>query len=108
MPDKFIMTKKEKHSRARFPLVVTWLLLGYIITMGIKSVLSASWVIVQHEKPVETLEDLLNTDRKILMLANTSTAILLKTDPRPGIQQMAKKVTWLPYRPKSLLMAKSR
>ena len=108
MPDKFIRTKEDKHSRARFPLVAAWLLLGFIITMSIKSVLRASWVIVQYEKPVETLEDLLNTDRKILMLANTSTAILLKTDPRPGIQQMAKKVTWLPYRPKSLLMAKSR
>ena len=92
MPDRFIMTKEDKHSKARFPLVVVWLLLGYLITMSIKSVLRASWVVIQYEKPIETLDDLLLTDRKIILLANTSTAILMRTDPRPGIQQLAKKV----------------
>ena len=77
--------------------------------MSYKSLLRASLVSIQYEKPIETLEDMLVTDRKILMLANTSTEIMLRTDPRYGMQQLAKKITWLRgSSKKGLAMAKTR
>ena len=109
MPDKFIYNNKKPSSKARISLVTEWLLLGFLINMGYKSVLRASLVSVQYEKPIETLEDMLVSDRKILMFANTSTDIMLRTDPRYGMQQLAKKITWLRgSSKKGLAMAKTR
>ena len=108
VPEKFIYSNKTPCSKARFFLVMEWLLLGYLITMSYKSLLRASLVSIQYEKPIETLEDMLVTDRKILMLANTSTEIMLRTDPRPGMQELAKKITWLPFSKKAIAMARTR
>ena len=72
VPDRFIYSNKKPYSKARTPLVAAWLLLGYLITMSYKSVLLASLVSIQYEKPIETLEDMLVTDKKILVMPNTS------------------------------------
>ena len=108
VPDKFIYDNKKPCSKARIYLVVEWLLLGYLITMSYKSVLRASLVSIQYEKPIETLEDMLVTDRKILGMADTATEIMLRTDPRPGMQELANKITWLPLSKEGLAMARPR
>ena len=93
MPDRWLNNNiKKPCSKARIFLITEWMLLGFLITMCYKSVLLASLVSAQYEKPIDTLEDMLATDRKIIMIANTSTEILLRTDPRPGMQQLEKKV----------------
>ena len=108
VPDKFIYNNKKQCSIARISLVAAWLVLGYLITMSYKSVLRASLVSIHYEKPIDTLEDLLVTDRKILMMTNTSTEIMMRTDPRPGMQQLAKKITWIPHGRKGVIMAGTR
>ena len=96
VPDKWVYnTNKKPCSKARMLLVMEWMLLGFLITLSYKSVLLASLISVQNEKSIDTLEDMLLTDRKILMQKRTSTEILVRTDPRPGIQQLAKKITWI-------------
>ena len=108
VPDKFVFnTSKKPCSKARLILVTKWMLLGFILNLCYKSVLLSCLVSVRHEKPIETLEDMLHTDRKILMQGRTTTEILMKTDPRPGIQQLAKKIIWLKGQ-KDFLMAESR
>ena len=108
VPDEFIHSNKKPHSKARIALVTAWLLLGYLITLSYKSVLRASLISIQYEKPIETLEDLLVTNRKILLMANTSTEIMLRTDPRPGMQQLAKKITWIPFGEKGIAITARR
>ena len=108
MPDKFIYNNKKPSSKARISLVAEWLLLGFLINMGYKSVLRASLVSVQYEKPIEILEDMLFTDRKLIMFANTSTAIMLRTDPRYDMKQLVKKINWIPFTRKGLAMAKTK
>ena len=96
VPDKYVYNSNKKRcSKARMFLVMEWMLLGFLLTLSYKSVLLACLVSVQNEKPIETLGDLLLTDRKILMQGETTTEMLLRTDPRPGIQQLAKKITWI-------------
>ena len=108
VPGKFVNnTNDNPCSKARSFLVMEWMLLGFLLTLSYKSVLLASLVSVQSEKPIETLEDMLHTDRQILMQGLTTTEILVKTDPRPGIQQLAKKITWLKGQ-KGFAMAESR
>ena len=108
MPDKFIYNNKKPSSKARISLVTEWLLLGFLINMGYKSVLRASLVSVQYEKPIETMEDMLVTDRKIIMFATTSTETDIKTDPRHSMQQLAKKITWIPYSEEGMVMSGTR
>ena len=96
MPNKLVYNiNKKPCSKARFFLVMKWMLLGFLLTLSYKSVLLSCLVYVRNEKPIETLEDMLRTDRKILMQGRTTTEILMRTDPRPGIQQLAKKIIWL-------------
>ena len=108
VPDKFVYnTNKKPCSKARLLLVTKWMLLGFILNLCYKSVLLSCLVSVRHEKPIETLEDMLHTDRKILMQGTTAIETMVRTDPRPGIQQLAKKIIWLKG-PKDFVSAESR
>ena len=68
------------------------------------SVLLSSLISVQYEKPIDTVEDLIATDRKIIVFPGTSTSSLLTTDPRKGVKQLAGKVTALPPGRKGMIM----
>ena len=66
---------------------------GFFITSAFKSVLLSTLVSIEYERPIDNVEDLLESDRPIYM--EWETMNLFKFNSRNSIQELRKKVT--PY-----------
>ena len=91
--------RKESSSKARLLLIVMWMVAGFLLCASYKSVLLATLVSVEYEKPVDTLDDLLETEKPIV--GYPTIAYFLETDPRIKMREVANKFdgeNWaLPY-----------
>ena len=88
---------ERKCSRARSLLVLKWTLLGFLLSISYKSVLRAMMMKVDYDEPIETIDDVLQSDRKFLAQGDTYQRFLLMRDPRPKVQQLARKVEWYEF-----------
>ena len=82
--------RKESSAKARQFLIINWMLFGFFLCNSYKSVLRATLVSVEYEKPIDTLEDLLKTDKPII--GYPTIAYFLKVDPRPKMEELGRKV----------------
>ena len=87
-------TNKKKCFKARHFLVMEWMLYGYILSLGYKSVLLSTLVSVSYEKPVDTVTEAITAEKPIVCLGNSSTATRLKTDVRASVREMANMIKW--------------
>ena len=71
-----------------------WMLYGYILSLGYKSVLLSTLVSVSYEKPVDTVTEAITAEKPIVCLGNSSTATRLKTDVRASVREMANMIKW--------------
>ena len=78
--------------RARTILLSVWLLTGFLITSGYKSVLLSTLISIEYEKPIDTLEDMLKTDKAIIVEPSTE-SLYLSNDPRDSINELRGKIT---------------
>lgn len=69
-------------------------MISFLLTISYKSVLLSNLISPSYESTIETVEDLLKTEKPIVMLGNTKTSIRLKTDPRAKVRELAGKVNW--------------
>ena len=56
---------KQHCAKARNALILKWLMVGFLLSISYKSVLLAMLVSPAYEKPIDTVQDLLNTERPI-------------------------------------------
>ena len=59
-----------------------------------RSVLLATMLAPAYESSIDTLEDLLATEKEILVPTGTKTAKLLRLDPKEDVRTLHKKVTF--------------
>ena len=78
--------------RARNLLLSVWLLTGFLITSGYKSVLLSTLISIEYEKPIDSLEDILKTDKAIIVESSTE-SLYLSNDPRDSINELRGKIT---------------
>ena len=83
---------KTTHSRARLMLVGTWLLSCFLLTNSYKSVLRAMMMTTEYDHTIDSLDDMLRSEIKIMLPADTGMKRLWETDPRPKVQQLSKQV----------------
>ena len=95
--EKYI--RKESSTKARLLLIVMWMVAGFLLCASYKSVLLATLVSVEYEKPVDTIDDLVETEKPIV--GYPTLAYFLKVDPRIKVRELANKFdgeNWaLPY-----------
>ena len=56
---------KRNCAKARKFLLLKWLMIGFLLSNGYRSVLLATLVSPTYEKPIDTIQDLLDTERPI-------------------------------------------
>ena len=83
---------RKSSSKAKDILLLKWILLGTLLALMYRSVLLATLVSVEYEKQIDTVEDLHDTKRPILMGGNTIMTRLLRTDPRATVKELRHKV----------------
>ena len=88
LSDNYI--RKERSAKARLLLIVVWMIVGFLLCASYKSVLLATLVSVEYEKPINTIDDLLKTDKPIT--GYPTIGYFLSVDPRIKMKELAKKM----------------
>ena len=80
---------KKPCAKAREMLVLKWAMIGFFFTISYKSVLLSNMINIEYEKPLDTVEDILRSDKPVFI--ESGMIDLLKSDPREKIKELFKK-----------------
>ena len=78
-------------------LVLQWILFSFCLTVSYKSVLLATLVSIEYEKPIDTVADMLNSDKEIVGPAATTLPMQLKHDPRESVRRLSSRIKFVPF-----------
>ena len=91
--DKYIC--KAPCAKARKIIVCLWILLGFLITICYKSVLRANMMSIVYEKAIDSIEDMLNSNKPLMVMRAMKN--LLETDPLPQVIELSKQVEYFDF-----------
>ena len=69
-------------------LVLKWTVIGFFLTMSYKSVLRAILMKTEYEETIDTIDDLILSDRKLMIAADTHIKDWVENDPRGNVQAL--------------------
>ena len=83
---------KKSGAKAREVLVIIWILVGFLLTISYKSVLRSNLIYVQYEKPIDSVEELLKTDKQIFLDGTSALVNMIGGDRRQKMIEMNKRI----------------
>lgn len=84
----------RKHvAKAKLFLILEWMFVAMVLSLSYKSILLATIVSPEYEKPIDTINDMIETDKPLFALSGGTLAKLLRQDPKVDVRTMARKVT---------------
>ena len=92
--DKNNYLSERKGSNARSLLVLKWTIIGFLMTMSYKSVLRAILMKAEYEDTIDTIDDLLQSDKTFFVGGDTALKDLVENDPREKVQALAKQLKY--------------
>ena len=69
------------------------MVLGFLLTLFYKTVLQAMLTYVSYEKTIDTIDDMVASDRKLWASSDTVIRDLLDSDPRVQVKKIAQRTT---------------
>ena len=75
-------------------LVLKWTVLGFLLTISYKSVLRSMMMKVEYEDTIDTVDDLLESDRKLFVTEDTAQKYLFLGDPRVKVRKLANRTLY--------------
>ena len=84
--------RKSPCSKAREIFVLKWLVVGFLLTTMYKSVLRSNMIHIKYERGIDSVEDVLKTDKKVLFGCHSPGAKLLSMDRREKMIEFNKRV----------------
>ena len=85
---------KLSSSNARSLIVFKWMVVGFLLTISYKSVLRAMLMKVYYEETIDTIDDMLKSERLPMAAIDTIVPTLLASDPREKVKTLAKRVSF--------------
>ena len=73
------------------------MIVGFFLTMSYKSVLRAMMMSVYYEKTIDTIDDMLASDRTFMVHSDSSIPGLLASDPRPKVKELEERTQFYRY-----------
>ena len=83
--------QKQPCAKAREMLILKWAIVGFLLTNSYKSVLLSNLINIEYEEALDTVEDILRSDKPLFMDTTSAVGNLLKSDPREKIKDLSKK-----------------
>ena len=68
-------------------MILKWIILGSLLTMAYKSTLLSSLIPVRYEAAIDTLEDMEQSGRPLLIMRSTTLHKLIVNDPREAMMR---------------------
>ena len=87
----------RKCCRARKILVLKWTVLGFLLTISYKSVLRSMMMKVEYEDTIDTIDDLLESDRILLIAGDSGLKLRFEGDPREKVRKLANKTQYVNF-----------
>ena len=88
---------ERKCSMARSFIVLKWTVLGFLLTISYKSVLRAIMMKQEYESPIDTIDDVLQSEKPIMIANGTSIKYKLETDPKSQIKKLQQRVEYFEF-----------
>ena len=104
--DKNNYISARKCSRARSFLVLKWTILGFFLTISYKSVLRAILMKIEYDDTIDTIDDMVQSDRQLMVARDSNLRWILETDTRETVQVLAEKVKYYNHGKKGQQMSK--
>ena len=73
-------------------LVLIWIVSGFLLSISYKSVLRSNMIHIQYESPIDSVEDLLQTNLQVFVDGTSAIAKLVAGDRRQKMIEMNKRV----------------
>ena len=89
--DNYVFDRSSSCSNARLLLVLKWIVVGYFLTMSYRAVLRSQMMTKEYEKPIDTLDDMIESDINLLAAGDTLLRQYLEGDPRPKVRKLREK-----------------
>ena len=94
-----VFVKKRTHnimessgSKAKILIILIWIICGYFLTLSYESVLRAMLMKTYYEKKIDSIDDVLASEREVLVPMGTGIWIdMMASDPRPKVRDLAKR-----------------
>ena len=83
---------KKSSSYARSIIVFKWMLVGFLFSIGYKSVLRAMMTNIYYEKTIDTIDDMLASERTLWVASDAYISVLMASDPRSKVKELMKRV----------------
>ena len=78
-------------------LVLKWSICGFLLTISYKSVLRVIMMSTEYDDTIDTIDDMLQSERQFMVAGDTGLRRLVETDPRPKVKILAKEVKYFDY-----------
>ena len=75
-------------SRARLVLVLHWIIVGCILSVSYKAVLRTMFMKIEYEKPIDTVDDLLESEIKLYVAGDTPLKDFMEAKPTQKIRDL--------------------
>ena len=91
------LVNNNKCSNARQFLLVKWLILGFCLTASYKSVLLSNMVNNGYEKAIDSVEDMLQSAKPLLVPRNSYLPSIIRKSSRENVRKLAKQFKFFDF-----------
>ena len=88
---------KSSTSYARSLIVFKWMIVGFMLTISYKSVLRAMLMNIYYEETIDTIDDMLASERTFMVASDSILPVLLASEPRMKVKELAERVQFYKY-----------
>ena len=75
-------------------LILKWTIIGFLLTICYKSVLRVIMMTTEYDDTIDTIDDMLQSKRQLMVAGDTGLRRLVETDPRTKVKTLAKEVKY--------------
>ena len=88
---------KLSSSKARSLIVFKWMIVGFLLTISYKSVLRAMLMKVYYAETIDSIDDMLKSERTLMMAGDSIIPHLIASDPREKVKKLAGRISFYKF-----------
>ena len=83
--------QKQPCAKARELLVLKWTMLGFLLTICYKDILLSTLIHIEYEKGLDSIEDVIMSNKPVVYDGDSGIASLLNSDPREQMKEIGRR-----------------
>ena len=72
--------------------MLKWALIGFILTISYKSVLLSKLINIEYEKGLDSVDDVLRSNKPVVLDGASADINLMQSDPREKVREIGKRI----------------